>query len=380
VSHALTAGINQQFYADLEQRTGWDITLLIPSNWINEYGNQVASDWPAFKGKVIRVPVWKSGNIILHAYRGSMKKILREVNPDVIYVNHEPYAVATAQVYWANRRSIRKPIGFYSCQNIVKKYPPPFRWTESMVYSNSAFSFPITATVDQVHRTKGYRGPSTLMPLGVDPTIYYPRENTDAIRRELGVPDDVVLIGYLGRIVPEKGLITLLRGLNTIREMNWRIAVIGAGSFDAEFDRMSAELGLKDKVIRKGYIPHADAPQYFSAFDVTVLPSETQANWREQFGRVIIESLMCGTPVVGSDSGEIATLINELGGGSVFPERDAAALGAALAEMIRDPALRDGKAATGRMRSIELYATPSLAARFADSILRFAGGENWLPC
>ena len=69
-----------------------------------------------------------------------------------------------------------------------------------------------------------------------------------------------------------------------------------------------------------GYIPHDEAARYLASFDVLVLPSETQPNWKEQFGRVVIEAMACGTPVVGSDSGAIPRLIESTGGGLIFHE------------------------------------------------------------
>ena len=60
----------------------------------------------------------------------------------------------------------------------------------------------------------------------------------------------------------------------------------------------------------------------YAQLDVLVLPSHTTPTWKEQFGRVIVEALWCGVPVVGSDSGEIPWLIELTGGGLVFPEGD----------------------------------------------------------
>ncbi len=373
VSHACSVAINQQFYANVAEHTGWDLTLLIPSNWINEYGVHVASRWPNFRGEIIERKVWLSGNIILHSYQGSMKKLLKSVNPDVIYVNHEPYAVATAQVYWANRRSINRPIGFYSCQNIAKRYPPPFRWTEQMVFRNSRFSFPITQTVDEVHRSKGYSGASTILPFGIDPEVHRPITDIAQLRAELGAGEGTVLIGFLGRVVPEKGLATLLKGVNQLREENWKLAIVGAGSYEAELKSLVQQLGLTDRVSFRSYVPHTEAPKYLSAFDITVLPSETRPNWKEQFGRVIIESLACGTPVLGSDSGEIAVLIRKTGGGRVFAEGNHAELAKELNAMIKNPNERQTQAAAGRAVVLSEFTNAALVSSFADSIRAAAG-------
>jgi hypothetical protein len=127
VSHSFAAPINQQFYAEVERQTGWELVLLQPSNWIDEYGRgKEAGRWPGLKARMVALPVFFPGNIILHAYRNTLAGLLREINPDVIYVHHEAYASSTAQVYLANAMSIRRPIGFYSFQNLIKRYPIPF--------------------------------------------------------------------------------------------------------------------------------------------------------------------------------------------------------------------------------------------------------------
>ena len=368
VSHACSTAVNQQFYADVQALTGWDISILTPSNWINEYGKPIFTRWESFKGEIIGKPVWKSGDIILHAYRASMKRLLRQVNPDVIYMNHEPYAVATAQVFWANKRSINKPIGFYSCQNIRKNYPPPFKWTQAMVFRQSRFAFPITQAVDDVHRANGYTGPSTILPFGVDPALHKPVEDVEATRRALGASDGQVLIGFIGRIVEEKGLATLLKGLADLRDLNWRLAIVGAGPYDEALKKLAGELSLADRIHFHGFVPHPEAPRYLSAFDITVLPSETRKNWKEQFGRVIIESLACGTPVLGSNSGEIGSLVRKTGGGRVFEEGNSKSLASELGLLISDADERQRLADAGRAAVMSDFTNAALIARFADTI------------
>lgn len=376
VSHSCATPINQQLYAEVEQLTGWDVTLVVPSNWKNEYGKIIGGErWPAFKGQIIPIPTWRSGDVILHAYKTSFSRLLGRVAPDAIYVNHEPYAVATAQVYFANRLRGRRPIGFYSCQNISKRYPPPFCWTEAMVLRRSRFFFPISVEVETVFRKKGYSARSAVLPLGIDLSVYHPQPDNAPLKARLG-GDGQVLLGYVGRIVPEKGLMTLLQALAHIRELPWRLVMVGAGPFAAQFDAQAAALGLTDRITRAGFVPHEQAPQYLSAFDLLVLPSETQPNWKEQFGRVVIEAMACGTPVVGSDSGEIPNLIRDTGGGLVFKERQPQDLADRLATLIRDPSLRARLATAGREAVAARYSLSALAAKFAATIEAAVAGRT----
>jgi glycosyltransferase involved in cell wall biosynthesis len=380
VSHSCTASINQKLYAAVRQATGWEVSLVIPSNWVDEFGfNSTPERWPSFDGEIIPIPVRKTGSIILHYYRANFAKLIRSVNPDVVYVNHEPYAAATAQVFWGNRRAggrnALRPIGWYSCQNILKTYPIPFRWTESWVLRSSQFAFPISSAVDEVFRQKGYTGPSTVLPLAIDPDTYRPHSDRAVVRRELsdGASDDTVLVGYVGRLVPEKGLATLMAAIRTLPHLPWRLAIIGAGPMAEGLKKMSQEMGIFDRVKFVGFVPHVEAPRLMSALDVLVLPSETQPNWREQFGRVLLEAMACGTPVVGTDSGEIPKLVRETGGGLVAHERDPADLAAALRRLILDPHLRSSLAEVGRSAVLEHYTIDVAAAAFARAIRATSG-------
>ncbi len=85
-----------------------------------------------------------------------------------------------------------------------------------------------------------------------------------------------------------------------------------------------------------------------NAFDCLAVPSRTTAQWKEQFGRVIIEAQACGTPVIGSDSGAIPDVIGA--GGIIVPERNPTALAEAIMRLAGDPPLAgalENQAATG---------------------------------
>lgn len=368
VSHSCSTPINQQIHAEIQKLTGWTFTLLIPKAWKDEFGNRLAA-WllPGFSAELVISPVFGNGNIILHAYRSQLKRLLKERPFDAIYVNHEPYGVATAQVCLTNRMTQQVPFGFYSCQNLCKHYPPPFRWMEQWVYRSSNFAFPITNEVGGILRRKGYRGAMTVAPLPVDPALYRPRNRVESpacLQRQPGE----VLIGYVGRMVEAKGLRTLADALSRLPSHKWKLVVIGSGPFEKEFDELAAAAGISDRVLRLGFVPHEETPRYLAAFDVLVVPSETQPNWKEQFGRVIVESLACGTPVIGSDSGEIPRLIHASSGGLVFPERNAGALSGALEKMIHDEELRRSCAEKGRRWVLENISTAAVAKTMASTI------------
>ena len=373
VSHPCTTPINQQIYAELEQQTGWNISLIIPNKWKDEFGNTLeGAVWPGLKAHVERVPVWMNGNIVLHLYKRNWSSFLKKNSFDAIYVHNEPYALAAAQICRANTRTVRVPFGFYSAQNILKRYPVPFSWLERMVYRESTYAFPITDAVAEVLLAKNFRGRSTVCPLPLDPTIYRPlgsEERRGVILRE----EDELVIGYVGRIVEAKGLRTLAAALRFLHDLKWKLVVIGKGDFKETFRQLLSEGQVGDRVSFLGFIPHAETPRYLSAFDILVVPSETQPNWKEQFGRVITEAMACGTPVIGSTSGEIPNLIRKSDGGLIFPEKNASELANCLRKMMTQENLRQTSAESGRTWVEKEVSLSAVAKKMASALAQVVG-------
>jgi L-malate glycosyltransferase len=370
LSHACVTPVNQQFFAEVESLTDWEITIILPSSWKNDYNDVISSKrWNQFRGKIIELPVLISGSVPLHFYFATFLSILKDLQPDFIYVHHEPYAAATAQLYLANLISHKKPIGFFTWQNILKAYPFPFNYIEQFVLKNSVIAFSGSYSAEEVLRQKGFKGRSVLLPASIDPLIYRPQsETTISLKRELQISFSEVLIGYMGRIVEEKGLKTLLYALKTITDLPWRLIMVGAGKYISTFNAIAQECQISHRITHLGFIPHQDAPRYLSAFDLLVLPSETRKNWKEQFGRVTIEAIACGTPVIGSDSGEIPHLINKTGGGLTFPETQSNVLAARISQLIEDIDLRLELADKGRLVVLKDYTNQRIAHSFVQSI------------
>ncbi len=89
--------------------------------------------------------------------------------------------------------------------------------------------------------------------------------------------------------------------------------MIGGGPEQAELERRVAEFDLRDQVNFTGQIPNLQMPVFFRNLDVLIVPSLTRPNWKEQFGRVLIEAMACGTVPIGSDSGAIPGVIGDAG-------------------------------------------------------------------
>jgi glycosyltransferase involved in cell wall biosynthesis len=120
-------------------------------------------------------------------------------------------------------------------------------------------------------------------------------------------------------------------------------------------------LGLAGRVSFDDQIPSTQMPGYYRQLDVLVLPSRTRPNWKEQFGRVLVEAMACGVPVIGSDCGEIPHVIGNAG--LVFAEGRADLLRAHLVRLMTAAELRIDLARRGRERVLACYTQAQIAAR-----------------
>jgi glycosyltransferase involved in cell wall biosynthesis len=361
VSHACSVPSNQELYARVQEQTGWDVTLVVPHRWKHEYGDLRASRWPGFSGTFVPLRVALRGNIPMHFYLASIKRLLRRECPDVIYVHHEPYGVSTAQVF---RAAGNIPIGFYSAQNLIKRYPWPISRWERHCHERAAFAFPVSRAVAEVLRAKGYRGPLEVLPLGIDTR-----------GRPAGVDRDdasALTVGYIGRLSAEKGIDTLLDALALLPNDDVRAVIAGEGPERERLQRQASRLDLDERIKWAGYVPHDRVVDFYRQIDVAVVPSRTTAGWKEQFGRVVIEALSFEVAVVGSDSGELADLIPSTGGGWTFPEGDASRLAALLDWLNAHPQDRRSFAARGRGAVERDFDLDVIAGRFAQVVSRAA--------
>ena len=366
VSHpCCEAAINQQFYAHIAALAGWDVTIVLPTSWMTDYGMRRAQRWRGFSGKLIALPVSVNGNVPLHFYRARLARILAGERPDVVFVQHEPYGVATFQTFLANQRSVRAPIGFYGFQNLVKHYPWPFAAMERYVYDHARFALPVTSAAAQVMQIKGYRGPMAVLPLGVDTDIYRPAspgsEQEPTARSEL-------VVGFLGRLVAEKGVETLLEALAMLQTTGIRAVIAGAGPLADHLRSLAEARGLGSTVSWAGYVEHDRTPEFYRSVDVLVVPSEAKPNIKEQFGRVVVEALACAVPVVTSDCGELPQLVEMTGGGWVFPQRDPAALAAILRSLFDQRQMLRQAGIQGRARVVQQLGMEGVAEAFVGAV------------
>jgi glycosyltransferase involved in cell wall biosynthesis len=383
LSHSCVVDTNQQLYAALEAQ-GVTLQLIVPEAWRDDMAERVLrpTRWEGLRALVQPVPVHASGSVPLHVYRADLRRWLYLFQPDAVYCENESYALSTFQAALANRFSVRRPFLFRNNQNLAKQLPWPFRQAERFVLGHAACANLINAEAGQLLRAKGYKGRMAYMPYGLDPELHHPMDARE-LRAAWGSPGFV--FGYVGRLVEEKGLRVLLEAFARLHpESDAALVVLGDGPLRGELAQRVASPPLAGRVRWLPAVPHREVPRYLSALDVLVLPSLTRPGWKEQFGRVIIEAAACGTPVIGSDSGEIPHLITRLGAGLVVPEGQPEPLARAMAQLQADPVHMLALRERGRREVVQQFAHDALAYRFRqllESLVRDggAGPDEGLP-
>lgn len=358
MSHGAVLAANQALFATAAERSGWDISLVTPARWHNEYGSFTAQRHRLFLGEIMPVPVAGAGKVPLHLYTRSLHAIVQRLAPNAVYVHHEPYALATYQVTRAVR-NLQMPLGFYAAQNVVRRYPWPVSRFEQAVFAHADFALPVSEPCLAVLRAKGYRGDASVLPLPVDLDAF-PASVARPVRT-LGLT-----IGFVGRLVPIKGLDVLFDALAGL-PANVRAVIVGDGPDRRSYERRADKLGIADRVRWLGYVRHEDVSSVYREFDVLVVPSRPPL---EQFGRVVVEAFAAGVPVVASEAGELPRLIRDSGGGWLFPVDDVAALRTTLAELHADGESLKARGERGRAYVVDVCSLASVADRFIEAVER----------
>ena len=352
ISKACLVGAYQRKLEEIARFPDIELMVIVPPSWHD--GSRVTRLERAHTDgyDLVVEPILFNGSFHLHFYP-RLGRRLRAFAPDVVHVDEEPYNFATFHALRAAKRSGARVLWF-TWQNLNRRYPVPFRLIERYNLHHVDYAIAGSAGAAKIWSEKGYVGPLAVIPqFGVDPDIYTPRPSIQDPARGFR-------IGYVGRLVPEKGVDLLFRataGMNG----TWRLVIVGAGPERDRLKILARQLGLGDRVTFEGDIPSTRMPAFYRELDALVVPSRSRPNWVEQFGRVLIEAMASGVPVVGSDCGEIPRVVG--GAGLVFSEENAEALKEHLMHLMRDPELWSSLARRGRDRVLAHFTQAQIAAQ-----------------
>lgn len=298
-----------------------EIHLVTPEFWVEANREQNFINHPEIDSNlnihVSKTITWgfkkRSHKNVTHIYSDTIK-IVKQVMPDILYIVEEPYSFVTASWIFASRIAGFNPVViFFSGQSIFKKFPPPFSFLESYVFKNSDMAFPVNSDVADVLSQKGYKR-SRILPLGFDETLFCCEENDKTLQKDKDFSEnDYFQLGFVGALTEQKGIHILLDAvkkiINNKNARQVRLHVVGIGPLSNLVENFVDSHG--ENIVYHGFLPHSEVAKVIKMTDIVIMPSIDQANVKEQLGRVIVEAMACGVPVIGSTSGEIARVIGD---------------------------------------------------------------------
>jgi len=359
IAHNAVALSNRRRVQALNKRDGVRVSLLTPRWWFEE-GRRIqvpsSADW-----RVGRTAF--SGNGTRYMYLTGLIEALRTQRPDVIDLYEEPFSCVALQTLLL--RKLVAPsaaIVFYSAVNVHRQWRRPYRWIERMMLKYADGAHAPNQEVVPILRAKGLLSqPTSVIPLGIEPDLF-----ASAMPASLpGMPRPRV--GFVGRLEPVKGLDVLLDAFARLTTPA-SLVIAGEGSERARLQRRIDSLSVPARIISA--VGYADMPSFLKSLDVLVLPSITILPLhREQFGRVLVEAMAAGVPVIGSSSGAIPEVVGDAG--LIVPERDPTALAGAIERLLSEADVRQALAERGRQRVRTRFAWSAVAAQ-TDALFRLA--------
>ena len=376
-SHTYIVNLNcEKFRALAELGPEVEVTIVVPQRWAPGGVQRKLIEtqpWQAGSFRVAPISNFSKKNQGLLVFGADLIQLMHQFRPHIIQVEQGAKALAYAQTITLNRvLGLRAKNLFFTWWNLPYglKFPVSLleaynlRHTDGIVAGNQDGA--------DILRQRGYTGEIRVMPqLGVDETLFRPQPQPE-LAAKLGIRPEDFVVGFVGRFVEEKGLLTLVKALGQLGSHAWKCLLLGRGPLQERLRQESEALGIGDRIIWVESVPHDYVPRYINLMNTLVLPSETtyrfktltSVGWKEQFGHVLIEAMACQVPIIGSDSGEIPHVIGDAG--LVFPEGKADALADCLQKLIEQPEFRHDLAKRGYDRAITHYTNSALAEQLLN--------------
>lgn len=375
INHAANSRVNRGLYRELAKFDGAEVYLIAPTEWATDFSpdklklqRDGKENFMLFGGKT-----FPNGKIYYYFFYSPLFLRMPEIKPDIVFFDEEPGSFSALQCTILARLFGAEPV-FYTNENLKRALRFPLPLVEKLVFRLCKNAFAISDEGIEVLRKKGFKGRAEKLYLGVD-TEEFTRRDASGLKEKLGLHGFV--IGYMGRLIREKGVGILLEAG---KELKFDFTIVIDGFGDSEYrkvlERRAGELGMGERVVFVNP-DYGEMPLYLSALDVLVLPSRTTPHWKEQFGRVLVEAMACGVPVIGSDSGAIPDVIGEAG--IVFREGNHKELAQKISELKNKKKLGEMLAEKGYKRAKKRFDWKRIAQdamELFNEIMEERGGSN----
>jgi len=288
------------------------------------------------------------------AYRGAVRRLLREIRPDIL---HAHYCSGYGTL---GRLADFHPYVLSVWGSDLFDFPKKSLLHRSIVDANLKSADHLCSTsqfmADEVRRWRGQQE-VTITPFGVDCAQFQPRNG-----RHRG---DEFVVGIVKKLEPKYGVEYLIRGFAIFKkavstQMKPRLVIAGEGSLRNHLEQLVRELDIQEQTSFLGFIPHESVPETLTRLSVFVVPSILES---ESFGVAVVEASASGLPVVVSNIGGLPEVVKDRVTGILVPPRNPEAIADALGELSRDVQLRAELGVSGRKFILENYEWTENAAR-----------------
>jgi glycosyltransferase involved in cell wall biosynthesis len=354
-----------------------EVTVVVPKRWRPGGVQNQKTIESQFRQegnfRVVPISNFSQNNQPLLTFGVDIIPLLKDFRPDIIQVEQGAKSLGYAQFITLNRLlGLQSKNVFFTWWNLPYTNKFPITWLETYNLNNTDGLISGNQDGVDILREHGYQGKAKVMPqLGVDEVLFSPSSQPE-LAQELGIQSNQFIIGFVGRFVEEKGILTLIEAVSHLENLPWKLLLLGRGNLQETILKLAKQAGIEDKIILIESVPHAHVFRYINLMNTLVLPSETTyktktltaVGWKEQFGHVLIEAMTCKVPVIGSDSGEIPHVIGD--SGLIFAEGNAEALRDCLLKLMQNRDLAQNLASKGYERGMTKYTNQALAKELLD--------------
>lgn len=377
ISHAYVSAYHQQKIEELAKHKDLEIFLMAPKFGVEGGGRKIYLEKTVDPNyKVIPVKTYFSGKWNTYLIK-NLKSYLKKIKPDIIHLEEEYWTNVAWQIQKEPRNFPRAKIILFTWENLyhdwraeAKSFYQKIRFgifnkIEKKVLSSVHLIIAGNKEAVGVLRKKGYGGLVEVLPQFGTDNKYFVKQDTAKLKKELGL-EGCFVVGYIGRITKEKGIEDFIRAAVRVPlagegGQNIKFLIVGNGDFKQEAIKLARELGQENRFVFHDAVDFKRIVGYYSLMDAMVILSRTTPEWKEQFGRTIIEAMSCGVPVIGSSSGAISEVIGEAG--LIFKEGNIGDLADKINSLIGSKNLRADLAERGLKRVKEYFTTEIIAQK-----------------
>ena len=306
----------------------------------------------------IRVEVIPSPGLRPNIIPGKLRDWLADVKPDVAHVH--------SGVWLKGARAARAagvPRVVHTAHGLLDHTPRRHLW---LMWLAARLTDHIVGVSDDLSRfltdeVGAPRSRVTTVLNGVDTDAFHPGPATGAVRRPLGLPTDVPVVGIVARLAPVKNHACLVDAFAIVHAQrpDAVLALVGKGPLHDELAAQVGRLGLTQVVRFAGAA--SDMPPIYRDLDIFVLSSVAEGT-----SISILEAMASGRCIVATAVGGSPALLDDGRAGVLVPSSDPAALAGALLELLDDPARRRALGAAARRRAEEVFSERAMVDRYLE--------------